>query len=144
MSRHLTASTPDAAAIQSILAASQNGGGSLDPCSLGRDHLPQGRRVQYLKVPNVSIGHFRIYHNNLFLSLQNLHEQCCQFLLGLKTNWKQCLCKILEGQKKKTIMINSKMAYWNNVMGWGGGWVRPKYTVYTKCVGNVMPALNFM
>ena len=36
---------------QSILAASQNGGGGLDPRSLGRGHLPQDRRVQYLNVP---------------------------------------------------------------------------------------------
>ena len=53
MSRHLTASTSVAAAIQSILAASQNGGGGLDPCSLGHGRLPQGRCVQYLKVPDI-------------------------------------------------------------------------------------------
>ena len=29
---------------------SLNGGGGLDPCPLGRDCLPQGRRVQYLKL----------------------------------------------------------------------------------------------
>ena len=48
---HLMASTSAAAAIQSILVTCQNGGGSLDPCAVGCDHLPQGPHVQYLKVP---------------------------------------------------------------------------------------------
>ena len=52
MSRHLAASTSIVAVIQSILVASQNGGGGLNPCSLGHDHLPQGCCIQNLKVPN--------------------------------------------------------------------------------------------
>ena len=63
MSRHLTAFTSVAAAKQtanfskqSIFAASQNGGGGLEPCPLGRDSLPQRRRVQYLRVPIVIPG----------------------------------------------------------------------------------------
>ena len=36
----------------------------------------------------------------IFCPSKLLHEHCFQFLLGLKTNWKQWLYKILKGQKR--------------------------------------------
>ena len=54
------------------------------------------------KLPAIfaAIGHLRINHNTLFCPSKILNKHCFHFLLGLKTNWKQCLCKILEGQKR--------------------------------------------
>ena len=45
-----------------------------------------------------------------------LHKQCFYFLLGLyngpKRNWKQCLCKILEGQTNSITVFLISANFW--------------------------------
>ena len=54
------------------------------------------------------ISQYQKYHNNLPLCFQNFAEALFLFSLGTyngpKRYWKQCLCKILEGQTK-SIMV---------------------------------------
>ena len=51
-----------------------------------------------------AMGHIQKYHNTLCLSSIIYYTYCLESLLGLtmvsKRNWKQCLCKILEGKQK--------------------------------------------
>ena len=61
------------------------------------------------------IGQFQKYHNTLcFLSLQNFAWVLLLYSLGTivspRRKWKQCLCKILEGQTK-SIMVFLKVTY---------------------------------
>ena len=57
------------------------------------------------------IGHFRKYHNTLYLSPQILHKHCFCFLLlpfkSPKRNWKQCLCNIW-GDKQRVLWYCTK------------------------------------
>ena len=56
----------------------------------------------------MSISQYQKYHNTLCFSLQNFAQILILFSLGTyngpKRNWKQCLCKMLEGQTK-SIMV---------------------------------------
>ena len=61
----------------------------------------------------LQIGHFQKYHNTLCLSLQNFAQVLLLFSVGTIVSpsgkWKQCFCKILEGQTK-SIMVFLKVA----------------------------------
>ena len=60
----------------------------------------------------LSIGQFQKCHDTLCLSLQNFAKALFLFSHGTyngpKRHWKQCLCKILEGQTK-SIMVFLKV-----------------------------------
>ena len=63
------------------------------------------------------IGHFQKYCNTLCLSLQNLAQVLLSFSLGIivspRGKWKQCLCKIFEGQTN-SIMVFLKVVYFSS------------------------------
>ena len=55
--------------------------------------------IQYCLYVLGSIHHFHIDHNVPCLPPNILHNHCLRFLLGRLRNWKQKLCKILEGKQ---------------------------------------------
>ena len=62
----------------------------------------------FFLIKKITISQYQKYHNTFCLSLRNFAKALFLFSLGTyndpKRNWKQCLCKIFEGQKK-SIMI---------------------------------------
>ena len=88
-------------------------GGGLDPCFLGRDHLHQGRRVQYLKVPNDTFADDPKLGNLALVNFGLLCTNVEQSPLWYAQRFGHDVCKISAEKKRKkqseaaTIRYNS-------------------------------------
>ena len=75
-------------------------------------------KVYYGEFENRELASFKNTINTLCLSLQNFAKSLFSFSPGTyngsKRNWKQCLCKLLEGQTK-SIMVLLILANFSNL-----------------------------
>ena len=56
---------------------------AIDEC-LAASRVRFNSNMNQLNFGGIDIDHFGKYHNTLYLSPQNLHKYCSQFLLGLR------------------------------------------------------------